>query len=108
MVRSRFSAVLLTAFLCMLVTGIARADKISTQDFFELPSKSKMSQVVAAVGQPNAKRAPTGNEPYIEWRYDNVTWHVNGKPCEIVLFFDKNTERLGALRGPDGVVNKNR
>jgi len=76
----------------------ARADKISTQDFEELPNGTKMSQVIAAVGQPNQKEPPPGILPYVTWYYDNVTWHVNGQLCEVRVFFDKHTERLAIVK----------
>ena len=88
-------------FAYSLLANAAYADKITSKDFDELPKGAKMSQVVTAVGEPASKRMPTGAEPYIEWHYPNIPWAINGKPCHIVLFFDKHTERLSAMRGCD-------
>jgi hypothetical protein len=101
MITRRSAFHLTVMFACSLLATAAYADKISSKDFDELPKGAKMSQVVAAVGEPASKKMPKDREPYIEWHYPNIPWAVNGKPCHIVLFFDKNTERLSTMNGCD-------
>ncbi len=79
-------------------------DKVSTQDFYELPRQAKMSQVIAAVGEPSRKEMPTGREELIEWYYFGVPARYGTDL--IILYFDKFTERLSFIRDGNGVQSR--
>ncbi len=80
-------------------------DKVSIQDFYELPRRAKMSQVIAAVGEPSRKVMPTGRQELIEWHYFAVPSRYGLD--SVILFFNKFSERLDAIRDKNGVHERN-
>jgi hypothetical protein len=79
-------------------------DKVSIQDFYELPRNAKMSQVVAAVGEPSKKVMPVERQELIEWHYFDVPARYGTD--YVTLYFDKFTERLSMIRDASGVQSR--
>ncbi len=71
-----------------------RTDKISTLDFRELRRGARMSEVIAAVGEPSTIEKDAHPQTMIEWYYRKVPSASTSGTSLVILYFNKSTERL--------------